>query len=63
MYVILKRKGEDTKPEVCFVQAESAGRAKEMVGVSAESVDWGVLSIELVKAMEDAREGYFVLSF
>lgn len=63
MYVILRKKSEDAKAEICFVQATTAEKAKELVGVPEESTDWGVLNTELMSGFCEVREGYFVISF
>jgi len=63
MYVILRHKGGDKKDEVCFVQAGTVEKAKEMVGVPQDSIEWGVVSNDLLTDFADLKEGYFVKSF
>jgi len=63
MYVILRCKDENAKPEVCFVQAESANKAKKIVGVPENHSDWGVINPDFLSNLANAKEGYFVIAF
>jgi len=62
MYLILRHKEDNEKVEVCFVQAESATKAKDIVGVPDSSSEWGVIDTDLLKSLSNAKEGYIVIS-
>lgn len=60
MYLVMRRGTDGSVTEVCFVQAKSAEKAKEMVGVPAESTDWVSLPIDVLNQLASAKEGYIV---
>lgn len=61
MYVILRETDVPEKPELCFVQAKSAEKAKEMVGVKESETKWNILITDLLNGFLTVKEGYFVI--
>lgn len=62
MYLVMRQGTGGNIEEVCFVQAESAEKAKEMVGVPKESTKWVIIPMDVLNQLVSAKEGYIVKS-
>ena len=60
MYVFVREAQEGRKEAIVFIQAESAGRAKDMAGIPQSCSRWIVISKELIGGFADVKEGMIV---
>lgn len=60
MYLVIREETDNNTMQICFVQAETAEKAKERVGVPSASSKWIVLPLDVLNQLENAKEGYIV---
>ena len=60
MYLMIRVEGNDEPCSLCLVQAKTAEKAKEIVGIPEHSTQWTFVANELLTGLTDIKEGYIV---